>query len=261
MAFASIVSAIHKQKNQTKTRMQYLHHIHTHHTYSDQGRFSNGPIWAEYLAANLSLPLYDYATGGATTNNALVQGFTRPQSSIPVPAVTDQVSSFLAGPADGASPGDTPLLVVWAGANDVFFNPSISAAQSYLEVTSAVASLVAAYPLAHVLAIASPDLARLPYGFYADQITKSQLQSFTNLLATLLDNGPKQQDRTESETVIDLRGLFDEFDYFASPLEYGFAPLGKYGSCLVGVYGDGNGNGTITECGDAEKKVYWDEYQ
>lgn len=111
--------------------------------------------------------------------------------------------------------------------------------------------------------MASPDLSKLPYGFYADEITKTQLQSFTDLLAVLLlanSNNGNNNNGQQIQTV-DLRSLFDEFEYFAAPQAYGFAPLGKYGSCLVGVYGEGNGNGTITECSDVEGKVYWDEYQ
>lgn len=152
-----------------------------------------------------------------------------------------------------ADPLSRPLFIVWAGANDVFFNPNVSAAQSYLEIASVAAALSAAYPAARVLTVASPDLSRLPYGFYADEITKTQLRSFTDLLAVLLENGQAHH--------VDLRGLFDEFEYFALPVQYGFAPLGKYGSCVVGVYGEGTGNGTITECSDAEERVYWDEYQ
>lgn len=182
----------------------------------------------------------------------------------------DQVESFLRdlspqnNNATTSSAGDYPLFVIWAGANDVFFNPNISAAQSYLEIVSVVSTLRGNYPTAgEIVTVASPDLSRLPYGFYADEITKTQLRTFTDLLATLLENnggGGQQQIITKN---VDLRGLFDEFEYFASPLDYGFAALGKYGSCLVGVYGEGQPgkNGTIAECDDVEGRVYWDEYQ
>ena len=46
--------------------MMYIH-MHSYHTYrlcSDNGRFSNGRVWVEYVAGNLSIPLVDYAIGG-----------------------------------------------------------------------------------------------------------------------------------------------------------------------------------------------------
>lgn len=209
-------------------------------------------------------------------------GFTGPDSTIPVPSVADQVAAFLAGTSPQGDPlsandtsltstaaaagdddnDDNPLFVLWAGANDVFFNPNISAAQSYLALRAAAASLAAARPGARLLAVASPDLSRLPYGFYADQLARAQLRAFTDLLASLLLTGGGGGDDFAA-VVVDLRPLFDAFDYYAEPQAHGFAPLGKYGSCLVGVYGEGpsGANGTIAECDDVEGRVYWDEYQ
>lgn len=208
-----------------------------------------------------------------------------------MPSVADQVASFLSGalPWEGSSSSSspqgtntstttttdadfsTPLFVLWAGANDVFFDANISAAQSYLEIRAAAAALLqAARPAARVLLVASPDLSRLPYGFYADPLAKSQLRSFTDLLASLLLAAAAGGRRGGSASpavggdgavaAVDLRGLFDDFEYFAEPQAYGFEPLGKYGSCLVGVYGEG-ADGMMEECDDVEGRVYWDEYQ
>ncbi|TDZ28444.1 Thermolabile hemolysin [Colletotrichum spinosum] len=225
-----------------------------------QGRFSNGIVWAEYVADNLSIPLYDYAVGGATTSNSLVQGFTGPKSSIAVPSVADQVASFLAKatPNGGVfSASDTtalttPLVVLLAGANDVLFNPNISASQSYQVLAQAESDIRRAHPAAEILTLSPPDLSRLPYGFFADNVAKQQLRTYTDLLGELL-----QRSRTGAVNV-DLRPLFDDFEYYATPQLYGFAPLGKYGSCLVGAYGE---TSDVTICGDAEQRVYWDEYQ
>lgn len=227
---------------------------------SYNGRFSNGLVWAEYAAGNLSLPLYDYAVGGATTSNSLVQGYTGAQSTISVPSVMDQVASFLENTtplgsnfsASGSMALSKPLFVLFAGANDVFFNPNISASQSYEFLVQAQDLLYSAYPEAKVLTLSPPDLSRLPYGFYIDNLAKQQLRTYTNLLGDLLDTS-----KTGALNV-DLRSLFDDFDYYATPEAYGFKPLGKYGSCSTGTYGEAP---SITSCDDAEKHVYWDEYQ
>ncbi|KAH9452896.1 hypothetical protein PSHT_01224 [Puccinia striiformis] len=36
-----------------------------------QGRWSNGPVWVEHMAEVMGIPLYNYAYGGATANNAI----------------------------------------------------------------------------------------------------------------------------------------------------------------------------------------------
>ncbi|KAK1464863.1 GDSL-like Lipase/Acylhydrolase [Colletotrichum melonis] len=225
-----------------------------------KGRFSNGIVWAEYVAANLSLPLYDYAVGGATTSNALIQGYTGAKGDIAVPSVIDQVVSFLAkiNPQGGAFEASdsmamkTPLLILFAGANDILFNANISASQSYQILRQAEAQLRDAYPSARVLTLTPPDISRLPYGFYLeDNLAKNQLRTFTDQLGELLD-------RSKTGAVnLDLRPLFDDFEYYASPRAYGFDPLGKYGSCLEGAYGE---TPNVTICGDPDRRVYWDEY-
>ncbi|MEI8309882.1 MAG: SGNH/GDSL hydrolase family protein [Verrucomicrobiota bacterium] len=95
------------------------------------GRFSNGPVWIEQLAADLGMPAptpskvggNNFAWGGAQTGT----GFsTVPVILSLVPNVSEQVQIYLA--TNVASP--TALYVLWAGAND-FFNgqtdPSIPA--------------------------------------------------------------------------------------------------------------------------------------
>lgn len=223
------------------------------------GRFSNGAVWADYVAGNLSVPLYDYAVGGATTSNSLVQGYTGAQSTIAVPSVLDQVASFLGNTTpQGSTLSDsdrlalsTPLFVLFAAGNDIFFNTNISASQSYQVLVQAQGLLHDAYPKAKILTLSPPDLSRLPYDFYIDRLSKQQLRAYTHLLGDLLDTP-----RTSTVNV-DLRSLFDDFDYYATPQSYGFKPLGMYGSCLVGAYGEAS---NITSCEDADKHVYWDEY-
>ncbi|KAK2011937.1 GDSL-like Lipase/Acylhydrolase [Colletotrichum eremochloae] len=223
------------------------------------GRFSDGIVWPEYVAGNLSIPLYDYAVGGATTSNSLVQGYTGAGGTIAVPSVDDQVATFLGkttpqGQAftdlDSAALS-SPLFVFFAGANDILFNPNISASQTYQALLQAGTQLQTTYGTAKFLTVSPPDLSKLPYGFYVDALAKDNLQSFTNLLGDLL-----RRPRFAAVNV-DLRQLFEEFEYYAAPQTYGFHPLGKYGSCLEGAYGE---TSSVTLCQDAASMVYWDEY-
>ncbi|MGI9430314.1 MAG: SGNH/GDSL hydrolase family protein [Bythopirellula sp.] len=83
------------------------------------GRFSNGPAYADVLATNLGLgPLTPSAAGGGNFAHGAAQtsgtGFF---TGLAVDDVDDQIDDFLArGPADPDA-----LFVVLAGANDLFF--------------------------------------------------------------------------------------------------------------------------------------------
>lgn len=82
------------------------------------GRFSNGPVWAESLAASLGLPAtkssrsggLDYAVGGSRTGS----GNVTPFPFINLPNAGTQINSFL----NANTPGANDLVTLWTGAND-----------------------------------------------------------------------------------------------------------------------------------------------
>ncbi len=81
------------------------------------GRFSNGPVWVEYLDDMLPrAELNDFAFGGSfsDTGNAVIGA---------LPGVLEQVALFL-----GTSPPLMPrdLCIVWSGANNYIFEPFIT---------------------------------------------------------------------------------------------------------------------------------------
>ncbi len=80
------------------------------------GRFSNGPIWLDYLAKDLGVAApvatlaggMNYAFGGAMTGPGVstVPGF-------PVPNIDTQIGMYLTG---GNTPSPTQLFTLWGGA-------------------------------------------------------------------------------------------------------------------------------------------------
>jgi phospholipase/lecithinase/hemolysin len=69
-----------------------------------KGRFTNGKVWVEYVVESQNLKLQNFAAGGATTSDALLQGwvggkFGEPlqngTSIQPVPGVDTQISTYL----------------------------------------------------------------------------------------------------------------------------------------------------------------------
>lgn len=141
------------------------------------GRFSNGFVWNEDLAQNLSIPLHNYAYGGATTSNALVQGHSSNGSTIPVPSIDEQVNAYLQDIPDDA-PLDSSLFALFAGVNDILFDFNITAIPS-AGVISGVITQLRNKGAQNFLLLNYPDLSMLPYDFYIPLATQLQLPEFS----------------------------------------------------------------------------------
>lgn len=79
------------------------------------GRFSNGPVAAEYLGTKLGLTaaqVHNYAVGGATT------GYDNPESATqPHSGVLSQLGQYMMDSGGGADAN--AVYMIWAGANDL----------------------------------------------------------------------------------------------------------------------------------------------
>lgn len=119
--------------------------------YDSQGRISNGPIWVDYFAdlMGFSRPTAslrggtDYAYAGAMTGNGqtdrvsvTLPPFTQVQA---VDNVGLQVSNYLATHTSGLAADD--LVVLWAGADDLFRATLSGPSAGPALVTAAIANL------------------------------------------------------------------------------------------------------------------------
>ena len=80
------------------------------------GTWSNGSVWATYLADSnhLNTTLYDYAFGGALTG----LGNENPNVPANMTGLNWQVNSFLAGAFPKNTISSNDLFTIWAGGND-----------------------------------------------------------------------------------------------------------------------------------------------
>jgi phospholipase/lecithinase/hemolysin len=251
-------------------------------------RFSNGPVASEVLAQDLGLTALpsqvggtNYATGGATSGSAnfaalVYGGLTLPPPFISPPpnqiallgpsttgGLSQQVNLFTSAPPPdiGAS-----LVLVWAGANDLFLtsalvaNGNLPPAQSTFtqaadaaasNVESAIDTLIAA-GAKHILAVNMPDFGKIPaaadpanllspfWPGYTDEFNKQFLD--TNYLSAL--------DPSVDLKEFDIRGLLD--DVISNPSNYGFTNVTD--ACLPTV-------GPVPvalPCPDPDQYLFWD---
>lgn len=141
--------------------------------YYYQGRFSNGPVWVEYLAGEnfLNCSLVDNAYGGATTNG------------VSPPGLISQVSAY----TSSATLEENTLFAIWIGAND-FLNGSVDYQASADNIGSALDAL-AAFGAEYLLVLNLPDLGSTPrnLGTPDEAGARALSQGFNAALATVID--------------------------------------------------------------------------
>jgi len=201
------------------------------------GRFSNGPVWAEYLAAALDLPAVNYAYGGAQTDRGnLFDGF----AGIDFPGLADEVAGFTAQPG-GADPD--ALYIVWAGANDFRAALARGTTPNILAIIGNILNAVGALCFAgaqHVVAPNLPELGLTPEGRASGVGPLATLLSETfntYLEAALATHAP-------NTVRIDVFRLMNQT--VNDPSEYGFTNVTS--KCLTGA----------GVCAAPEEYLFWD---
>ncbi|HEY9615479.1 MAG TPA: SGNH/GDSL hydrolase family protein [Microcoleaceae cyanobacterium] len=197
------------------------------------GRFSNGPVWLEYLAPRLGAPLTSFAFGGATTGTV--------NTTIPfLPALQSQISSFVS-----ANPVADPnaLYVVWAGANDYLGAGVQQPSEPISNLTNAVLSLTG-IGARNILVANLPDLGQLPGSRNTDNAPGLTFLSNAHnqlLSATIAALRPTVQ---PDVNLIPLDINFLVTDAIAHPSTYGFT--NAINSCL------------FTACTTPDTYLFWD---
>jgi len=136
-----------------------------------QGRFSNGPVAAEQLAAMLGVPLYDFAFGGATTGigNYVDNGTQTTLGTFGLPGMQGELA--LSAPILTPPLTTTALFMVWGGANDFLVGGSISTAVANID--SIIATLQGD-GAKYILVPGMPDLGVTP-DFYGEPSSRRDL--------------------------------------------------------------------------------------
>ncbi len=131
-----------------------------------EGRFSNGPVWHEYMADALGMAVLlenNYAFAGATTGRANLNDVP---GVAEFPGLQDEIDQYSAD-SPGQRADERALHIVWAGANDFFLmsavggSPEQTIANGVANTALAVQRLYA-MGAKHIMVVNLPDLGLTP---------------------------------------------------------------------------------------------------
>ncbi len=203
-----------------------------------QGRFSNGPIWTEYLAQDMGVQLNNFAFGGATTgtNNTI---------SPTLPGLTQEIQSFV-----GTNPSvdNQALYIISAGANDYLnvtdFSQAINNAVSNL--ANAIISL-SAVGAKNFLIANLPNLGDIPANNKTPIVNNLNfLTGIHNSALSQTVNGLSQLEPNLNINIFDVNSLVNQI--IASPGKFGFTNVTD--ACLNIV--------AQTICSNPNEYLFWD---
>lgn len=212
------------------------------------GRFSNGPTWVEYLAKQNHFPVYNWAVGGAASN----------QQKLVIPGVLEQVDSWLIYMKEAKNyRPENSLFTVWIGANDlVTYNQGVDGLIE--NQTKALNRLVSA-GAKKVLVLNLPDITRAPeFAYRKDgEKIKQQINDYNTRIKQVVDK--INNSYSESPVIIfDLAALFT--DMLDNPARYQVSETQK--ACLeINAPSSLNYINAIpvsAACTNADTYVFWD---
>lgn len=266
----------------------------TNHTWPadpayDRGRFSNGPVWVEYLAdllaskeGGLTVQVMDEAFGGATLDNDRIQGYTGYRSDIKVPSVAEQVQRYLKRPSRPSDGHDKRLMVIGGGGNDFFFYYNDTTDEStLLELARGSAHRILAQVRLLLAETGLPSPARrfllvtrssldVKESQTASPITAAS-QRYFDVLNLELRRGVDQLLSEHHQDTVSIafmdRNILDPprlKAFLSSSLVSRSEPNldFKYHTepCLTGVYPGDSSDGVRRLCSHVEQHVFWDLY-
>lgn len=184
------------------------------------GRFSNGPVYAEYIAdffAQNSLPTFSFALGGATAGDINQNdAITPPAAAAAFGTFARQANTFLTSGATFLS-SDKPLVSALFGANDFFQNvdkPGFDPITLAGKVSGTLKTISAVENFDNFLVFNLPDLSQIPGSARLSDIERSLLSGAVQLFNLTLEAELAFHAAFE-DTSFDYE-VFDLFETFAT---------------------------------------------
>ncbi|KAF9425082.1 hypothetical protein BGZ76_003432 [Entomortierella beljakovae] len=232
----------------------------------DHGRFSNGPIWSEQVAHAKNLKLMTFAFGGSTSDSSLVQGYTGPTSSIPVPGFLQQIETLYIPTIRKKDISKTLFVVNFQG-NDFFFDPTLDPKAVVGKLHEGIKRLVS-LGAENILLVENMNMGVIPYfnsnPTQANLFTSIAIQEqadYKNLVKEIVGEygptDPKHPFRCHykkaSKVNVGYLNLWTLFETLYKPSQ-----LKRLG--ITDVINGCVSNDYTTVCKDAGKHFFWDAF-
>ncbi|RUP50381.1 GDSL lipase/esterase [Jimgerdemannia flammicorona] len=232
-------------------------------------RFSNGPVWNEYLVNVTGWELENYAFGGATTDNSVINGLTGPRN-VSAPGIAQQIANkYFPTLTDAklATIDSSTLFVLWANGNDFSDDNFALANQVVDRLTASIDSIRNRIPTAkHFLTFALSGLGDIPLlaGKNQTSITASAVRTYAKALSgefNFLYRVAVEKYQVEHEGVkISLFPTDQLFEYLVTPEGMQAAKITEVrDGCVDYYYKDGEAYFTRI-CDNPQDYLYFDNY-
>ncbi len=225
-----------------------------------EGRFSNGPVYVEYLADLLGIDSPIYSVAGGT--NYAHGGAQVTVDSFAVDSLETQKDDYLAANSGVAVP-DT-LYVVFGGANDAR-DTSIDLVSTAAELVSIVDDLIQA-GATNIVVPSIPDLAKTPEVTEYNQGAGAASTARSLLYNDTVDAGLSQLSASANIIRFDVFGLMNELieEVTSNGSSRGFTNVIDdcwEGGPATATSGLGLGDGFFTtypQCSNPDEYLFWD---
>jgi thermolabile hemolysin len=211
------------------------------------GRFSNGPVWVEYVNKHYGLHLYDWAVSGVTSD-----------SELPVPYNMDtQVDDYIKTMGEVQNPAyDKSLYVLFIGGNNYIFHIDANPDDIVYNVIMSMKKLIAQGGRYFIVPTV-PDVSKTPFVSDMSDATKAddaaRIKRHNQLLLDSLEN-LKQEYPPGFITILSPDTQAFLSDVVANPSKYGVTNVTE--KCDKGLpLGSYNPS---TFCDDPKTYLFWD---
>lgn len=221
-----------------------------------KGRFSNGPLWSEYMGEGLQSPRLNLSTGAATTvdDNSLLRQQVPVLGKITFPKSIDSSVDDHIRSRDFKTDG--VLFIIWGGPND-FFGGTINPEQVAANMKTSAEKLLKAG--ANLLFVPGMfDLSRLPKNVPGvtrpDDPTLSKASVAFNQILQKNLNDLRQAYPAAQIITSNPDGLVERIMQNKSLLDLD----NTADACYIGGFQVGSGGDEKVQCSDPDRYAFWD---